>query len=115
MTSTRALRSIEELRNASARNKAEELLLSYLNEEQRKTYKKDKYFDVVSGSGKVYRITCVAAFGNVTRLTPDKKLAVASYCFGLKKAGNFPEADTWLMQAMLIACNERRMWGMSNR
>jgi hypothetical protein len=95
--------------------KAKQMLLRYLSPEQRQTFQTRYYFDVKGNvTGRVYRIICSERFGNVYSLD-SKDTCHKRYCFGLRSSSSFPAADTYLMQAMLIRCNEKRMLWIVHR
>jgi hypothetical protein len=104
--------------------RARQTLMRYLTEEQKTTLKAHGYFDVLSVTGRTYRIKCRGRLGNVNQINPDTGKFIRHYCFGLAdvvgdalgsaRMVDYPIADTWLMQAMMCRCNEWKMWRISN-
>jgi hypothetical protein len=86
--------------------RAEELFLSFLDEEQRESYRKKKQVTVCAKSGRTYRINCHhPAHGRIYELDKAGR-DVASYCSHVPY-GELPGADNLLAQWLAIKFDEK--------
>lgn len=98
-------------RVAVINKRAEELLYSVLDDEQRATYEKERYFDVYSGDrSRRYRIK-KGWSGNVELIGPDGK-AIERYCVHPREA--VPEEDNLVAQMLMIEHEEQRFRATAN-
>jgi hypothetical protein len=102
------------LEEKEAKEKAEQLLLDHLNQNQVKTLKEKSFFDldVISkdGSSRKYRIRRGRA-GNVNLLGPNGK-PVKSYCIHPNVI--CPDQDTMLAQKLMLETNEEEFLKVAN-
>lgn len=94
-----------------AEQKAEALLLMHLDRKQRKSYQKDHFFEVLSQSGKHYRVNFFRN-RNVLEMD-DAKRKVASYCIVPRE--NIPLADQLLIQKLMLQYQENDFLRIANR
>lgn len=98
------------VKEEEARQKAAQLLREYLDERQRDTLDKHRFFEVVAPSGRRFRIRPGTA-GNIF-LLEDGEEAVR-YC--IHPVDYVPEADTHLAQALMIAAQEEHFEKTANK
>lgn len=100
-------------RVSAAHNRARELLLEHLNEQQRQTYETSGYFDVTVPSGRTYRIRS-GVVGNVSLLDANG-LGVVHYCAHARGAGSvLPEPDVHLGQMLVLLADEAAFLAKAN-
>lgn len=85
-------------------HRAEELFLSFLNEEQRESYRKKQEVIVCAKSGTRYRIFC-AGLGRIRELDRHDR-EIAQYCSHVPH-GELPGADNWLAQMLAVRFDEK--------
>ncbi len=95
----------------AARQKAEELLRSSLDEQQLEQFNETKWFVVISQSGKRYRIRR-DWIGNVDELNQDDRV-IAKYC--IHPRATIPVADSMLTQKLMLEADEARFTEIANR
>lgn len=93
-----------------ANQRAEQLLLGHLTEEQRAQLAREDWFLIVSASGKRYRINR-GRHANVDVLDENNKV-VRSLC--VHPADTVPDADTMLAQKVMLQFDEERVTRMAN-
>jgi hypothetical protein len=96
----------KDVRAAEARSKL--LLEEHLSEQQLKTFRSSRYFDVeINEAGRVrrvYRISCDSTSENILRIVPEKRKR--RYCIAPRC--NVPQHDAWLAQLLWIRyCHDR--------
>jgi hypothetical protein len=92
---------------SEARERAKDLLFSWLTPEQKTTAEVHRYFDVVgNSSGRTYRIYMHTITNNVKELDKHGR-GVRTHCCYPMDTGAIPEYDTFLAQALSITANER--------
>lgn len=122
-----AFASVEEYRRvvaehgerlADAWEKAERLLLMFLDDNQRKTWSKGHYFDVRSQSGRRFRIFLNRS-GNVCEI-PENFLGIRvdtryhpTYCIGTTV--DVPLPDQLLAQKLMLEYREEEFFRIANR
>lgn len=98
-------------KQGSAQERARELLLSWLTPEQEKTFKEQRYFEVVGNhTGDVYRISTHTTTHNVS---VEKLGRRVNYCAYPRNAHELPMEDIWLAQALSITSNEMAWLGVA--
>jgi len=98
-------------KRAAAKEKAEELLLSLLDENQREDLKENNSFVILSELEKRYRIRRGRVM-NVTELDEQNK-RIASYC--AHPFMSVPDADTMVSQLLMLQHNEQEFLSIANR
>lgn len=104
----------EEERSAArkeAERKAEKLLIEHLNNQQKKSYKKDKSFEMQSQSGRRF-ILCSARVRNVEELD-ETGGKMASFC--IHPTESIPLADQLLMQKLMLENHEKDFMRIANK
>lgn len=94
-----------------ARARARRLLKGKLDDFQRHSLKKRGYFDVVSESGKLYRVK--TGMSRNVYLLDAKGREVENLCAYV--TGDCPDFDTMLMQKLMLECNEQEFRRLANR
>lgn len=89
-----------------ANQRAWQLLYSYLSPAQVDQLWRTKRFDLVSPSGRHYRIRCTKGSHNVTWFNPRTRKVHASYCV-VPRQISIPAPDHYLTQAMMLMINEK--------
>lgn len=98
---------------AAANQRATELLMQFLTDEQRRTYEESGYFDVRGNrSGDIYRIGCTGHNNNVIRILPSG--ARVRMCAHPIQVEWLPHADHWLGQKLTIENNEAEFMRVAN-
>jgi hypothetical protein len=99
------MRQCEERRRAKheANYRAEKLLMSHLNEEQRLEWLQHRYFTVTSQSGKCFQIVD-NPFQNIWELDKKGRRCV-NYCIVFMKE-DMPLSDLLLVQKLMLESNE---------
>jgi len=98
-------------RAAAADARADELLISLLNAEQREQYKTEKYFTVCARSGKLYRLRR-AILGSIDVLDDAGKVK-HRYCAHLRN--DVPVPDHLIAQKFMIEHHEQEFLRIANR
>lgn len=94
----------------AASDRAEELLLSFLRKEHKKSYQEDGHFDV-EVKGRIYRIHKGRSM-NITLL--DKKgVKICRYCAHPSEC--VPDADTMLAQYLMLTIDEKKFLAIANK
>ncbi len=94
--------------------RARELLMSYLSDEQRRTFEEHGWFVVVGGrSGRRYRISGASYAGNVLLLCADNDTVEARFCGHC--APNIPLGDQLLAQKVMLEVDEPAYIALANR
>jgi hypothetical protein len=96
------IRDAQERRRAERQalfNRAEELLLRWLSDGQRRDYRDHRWFDVAGSDGRRWRIECAGQSGNVQVLGGDGEW-VLKMCAHPPRG--LPDPDAWLGQALAI-------------
>ncbi len=101
---------VAQLLRDEADKKAEALLLRHLSEEQRKTWRESRYFELIAKGGR-YRLYKGWA-GNVARIGADNR-ETDRYC--IHPALMVPEADNLLAQKLMLEMEEERFLKVANR
>jgi hypothetical protein len=99
-------------RRVKAQRRAKRLLQDCLTKDQRESYEKHGFFDVVV-QGKTYRIR-QGTHGNVKLLGADKEgkvREVRSFCI---QPGGVPDEDAMLSQKLLLEANEGEFLRIAN-
>jgi len=97
-------------KETAARERAKALLREFLDEQQRDTLDKHRWFEVVSPAGRRYRITQGRA-GNVYLIEGGHQ--VMRYC--IHPADMVPDEDTMLAQALMVRCAEDEFVNIANK
>jgi hypothetical protein len=97
-------------RDAEAREKAKALLREFLDDHQRDTLDKHRWFEVVSPAGRTYRIH-QGRQGNVFLIEGGHQ--VMRYC--IHPAEWVPDEDTMLAQALMLRCSEDDFVTIANK
>ncbi len=98
-------------RATAAQERAEELLIEMLSDEQRRTREVHGFFEVVgSESGRTYRIRH-GIVNNVDRLTEDRRHRDRIMC---AHPPEIPDADCHLAQMLLLVTDENAFWDVAN-
>jgi hypothetical protein len=93
------------VRRREARMRAEALLWAWLSTAQRKQYRRKRWFEVTTISGRRYRILR----GGVVRLDPRG----SGYC--IEATSPVPVADEMLANKLLLETDERRFLATAHR
>jgi hypothetical protein len=93
------------VRRRQARLRAEALLWAWLSPAQRKQYRRKRWFEVTTASGRRYRILR----GGVVRLDPRG----SAYC--IEATSPVPVADEMLANKLLLETDERRFLATGHR
>lgn len=102
----------EAQRTAAAR--ARDLLLSYLSDDQRRTFEEHGWFIVLGGrSGRRYRISGRSYAGNVALLHHDNDNVEASFCGHCD--ASIPLGDQLLAQKVMLEIDEPAYIALANR
>lgn len=99
----------EERRALHAR--AEELLLRWLSDDQRRDYRDHRRFDLTGSDGRRWRIVCRGQSGNVEVLGAGGEW-VLRLC--AHPPGGLPDPDAWLGQALAIVTNAAEFEAIAN-
>lgn len=94
---------------AHADKRAERLLLMMLSKEQRESYEKKRYFDVIAGQSKRRYRLHHGSHGNVKLMDGERE--VISYC---AQPDNVPLGDSMLAQKLQIECDESAFLKVAN-
>jgi hypothetical protein len=94
-----------------ARDRARELLLSLLTEDQARTYEGDGWFEVAGSDGGLFRIHSAGQAGNVQEILAGRP--VASYC--CHPPGGLPDADAHVAQMLHLQTDEAGFRRTANR
>jgi hypothetical protein len=100
-------------RRARVNDRAEELLLSLLSDDQCFSYTQNGWFEVRGSAGGLYRINRRGQAGNVDELPAPGAPRIASYC--IHPAGNFPDADAHAAQYLALVTDEDEFRRVANR
>lgn len=90
---------------AIARDRADELLLSMLSEDQRQTYQLRGEFEVIGSAGGVYRIRRGTS-GNVDWLEPDGRVGARLCAHPTMAEGWLPDQDVAVAQMLALITDE---------
>ena len=93
------------VRRREASRRAEALLWAWLSPAQRKQYRRRRWFEVTTASGRRYRILR----GGVVRLHPR----ASGYC--IEATSPVPVADEMLANKLLLETDERRFLATAHR
>lgn len=97
---------------AAASQRAEELLLSLLSDEQAASWREHEWFAVRgSQSGRTYRIHATGIANNVDRMTADGKKRETVFC---AHPAGLPKSDVHVAQMFLIATDEPEFLRIAN-
>jgi len=100
---------------SDARKRAELLLLSKLNPEQRLSYTNYKRFNVVGQkSGDIYTIRCDIYSGNIIRKNKFTKARMAYYCI-VHTDSFMPDEDMYLGQMLFLRTDETEFLRTAHR
>jgi hypothetical protein len=106
----RAARLAKEAKQAEAHERARVLLREFLDEQQRDTLDKHRWFEVVSPAGRRYRIH-QGRQGNVYLIEGGHQ--VMRYC--IHPSEWVPDEDTMLAQALMVRCAEDDFVNIANK
>ena len=95
-----------------AEEKALELMMLSLTPRQRDTWNEHGWFEVVSQSGKVFRIRNKMSL-NVDEYDVQNEQVVASHCI-VPKDGNIPLPDMYVMQMLMLQYDEAQFMRVAN-
>jgi hypothetical protein len=95
-----------------ARDKALALLMSFLDDEQQRTYRELGYFDIAGSRGRRWRIEDRGQSGNVLLLPSDGEVAESFCCH---PPGGLPDADAHLAQMLHLVTDEDDFERTANR
>jgi hypothetical protein len=99
---------------ARARSKALALLMSFLDDEQQRTYREMGWFDITGSRGRRWRIEARGQAGNVLLLPSDAAAREAdSFC--CHPPGGLPDADAHLAQMLHLVTDEDDFERTANR
>lgn len=101
----------EKKQREDALQRAQELLLSLLDEEQAKMFMEKRQFHVVSQEGNRYEIDCTRREHNVFELQGTKR--VREYC--IVQTGSTPLFDSILAQKLMLEMDEKSFHRIANR
>lgn len=97
-----------------AARRARELLLSYLSDDQRRTFEEHGWFVVLGGrSGRRYRISGASYAGNVALLHHDNDNVEARFCGHCDPS--IPLGDQLLAQKVMLEVDEPAYIALANR
>ena len=102
-----------EKKRKEAEDKALELLLDNLEENQVEIFKKTKCFVVTGKSGKRYRINDCGVSGNVDEMDGEK--VKARLCFQPNNSWSIPKYDSYLAQKLMLEFDEEAALRTANR
>jgi hypothetical protein len=106
--------AVHRTRENPAARRARELLLSYLSDDQRRTFEEHNWFVVIGGrSGRRYRISGVSYAGNVQLLCADNDNIEATFCGHCND--NIPLGDQLLAQKVMLEIDEPAYIALANR
>lgn len=97
--------------------RAEGLLLQYLSKEQKETFRRARYFDVIGCSTKTrYRIHCKPGVisANIHVMEPSGRVT-HRLCAHLPGRHQAPAGDHWLMQKLFLETDEFEVLRIANR
>lgn len=95
-----------------ARDKALALLMSFLDDDQQRTYRDQGYFDIAGSRGRRWRIEDRGQSGNVLLLPSDGEVAESFCCH---PPGGLPDADAHLAQMLHLVTDEDDFERTANR
>lgn len=102
---------LEHAEYEKALQKANDLLMTFLNDEQRKTYQREQFFDLTSQSGKRFRIT----YGYSLNVYKLNKWGEYEICYCVVPDGeNIPIPDQMLAQKLMLEHQEKEFIRVSN-
>jgi hypothetical protein len=107
---------VEEVARDAAARKAETVLLAFLSEEQRATFRRDKYFDVVTAPlGRRYRLHLGWA-GNIAQVD-SRGREISRFCIHPRDGREFrvPDAENLLSQKLMLEFEEQEFLRTANR
>lgn len=96
-----------------AMNRAEELLLSLLSEEQQESYRHDQLFTVIGSHGTLYRIR-YGVSGNIEWLRPDGEVGGRLCAHPTMVNDWLPVPDVLLSQVLALTTDERAFLQLAN-
>jgi len=96
-----------------ASERAEELLLSLLSEEQAATYREHGWFEVRGSSGRRWRIRNRGQSGNVDLMPEIGDVRQATYC--AHPPGRLPHADAHVAQMLALVTDDEAFERTANR
>jgi hypothetical protein len=98
---------------ARAASRALALLMSFLDDEQQRSYRDDGWFDITGSRGRRWRIEACGQAGNVLLLpaAPDAAEADAFCCH---PPGGLPDADAHLAQMLHLVTDEEGFMRTAN-
>jgi hypothetical protein len=96
-----------------ASERAEELLLSLLSEEQAATYREHGWFEVRGSSGRRWRIRNRGQSGNVDLMPEIGDVRQATYC--AHPPGHLPHADAHVAQMLALVTDDKAFERTANR
>jgi hypothetical protein len=99
-------------RQLEADERARGLLLSYLDDEQRRTFQTNNFFEVISQFGRRYRIWTTGWVGNVDRLRADGTIE-ARYCAHVP-AHECTMHDQFIAQMIMLQYDESAFLQVAN-
>lgn len=97
---------------ATARERAEALLLDWLTPQQSCDYHNHKYFDLVAASGRRWRVNCGGGQAGNIHLIDEAGQWVATYC--AHPPGGLPDPDAWLAQRLQLLTDEPGFLAVAN-
>jgi hypothetical protein len=100
-----AARLAREATRTRARERALGLLMSFLDDEQQRSYREDGFFDVTGSKGRRWRIQARSQAGNVL-LLPDAPEVAEADSFCCHPPGALPDADAHLAQMLHLVTDE---------
>ena len=104
----KALRQVQEKARELAKIRAEELLVTLLNNNQRESWAKEKRFDVLV-RGKLYRLR---PYDRVQLIEKDKP--TLAYCIHPSFEHDLPAEDVLLAQKLMLETNEAEFLRIAN-
>jgi len=100
-------------RRALVTERAEALLLSLLTEEQARSYRAERHFELQGSAGGWWRIRRDGQAGNVDELEAPRGNRIASWC--IHPYGGFPDADAHATQYLALVTDEPGFRAAGNR
>lgn len=98
---------------AVANDRAEELLIELLNDQQRESYRLNGHFEIIGSAGNVYRIKRGTS-GNIEWIKPDGHVGARLCVHPTMHQGFLPTPDVMLAQMLGITTDERHYIGLAN-
>lgn len=96
----------------AAFERAEVLLLDWLTPGQAADYREHKRFDLVSSSGRWWRVNCGGGHAGNVQLLDEAGRWVATYC--AHPPGGLPDPDAWLAQRLSLLTDEAGFLRVAN-